>query len=74
MQFVVLCAMRKYAFCFVKFVQSRIIYNHTVNRDITNAKGWFHILHAILSFLNIIYSLVRTLCFSAFTIQQVMYY
>jgi len=73
MQFIVLCAMRKYAFCFAKFVQSRFIYNLTVNRDITNAKRRFHILHAILSFLNINNSLVRTLCFSAFTIKQVTY-
>ena len=68
MQFIVLCAMRQYAFCFVK-----IYTKYTVNHDITNAKRRFHILHAILSFLNINYSLVRTLCFSAFTIKQVMY-
>jgi hypothetical protein len=60
-------------FVLSKFVQSRIIYNLTVNCDITNAKRRFHILHAILSFLNINHSLVRTLGFSAFTIKQLMY-
>jgi hypothetical protein len=60
-------------FVLSKFVQSRIIYNLTVNHDITNSKRQFHILHAILSFLSINHSMVRTLCFSAITIKQVMY-
>jgi len=60
-------------FVLSKFVQSRTIYNLTVNCDITNEQRRFHILHAISSFLNINLSLFRTLCFSAFTIKQVMY-
>jgi len=60
-------------FVLSKFVQSRTIYNLTVNCDITNEQRWFHILHAILSFLNTNHSLVRTPCFSAFAIKQVMY-
>ena len=60
-------------FVLSKFVQSRIIHNLAVNHDITSAQRRFHILHAILSLLNINHSLVRTLCFSAFSIKQVMY-
>jgi len=35
-------------FVLSKFVQIGTIYNLTVIRDITNAKRWFHNLHAIL--------------------------
>lgn len=60
-------------FVLSKFLQSRTIYILTVNCDITNEQRQFHILHAILSFLNTNHSLVRTLCFRAFTIKQVIY-